>query len=71
MAETPARGRCCQVTRASPQARRSGRLAPSGLGGSLEEFRASLLKIRRAGFYLSKGELEAGMSAVAVNNHGN
>ena len=40
-------------------------IAASGLGTSLEEFRASLLKIRRAGFYLSKGELEAGMSAVA------
>ncbi|WP_322033832.1 IclR family transcriptional regulator [Paraburkholderia sp. J76] len=40
-------------------------IAASGLGASLEEFRASLLKIRRAGFYLSKGELEAGMSAVA------
>lgn len=40
-------------------------IAQSGLGATLEEFRASLLKIRRAGFYLSKDELEDGVSALA------
>lgn len=40
-------------------------ICASGLGDSLETFRSSLLKIRRAGFYLSKGELEAGVSAIA------
>ncbi|AKJ67606.1 IclR family transcriptional regulator [Pandoraea thiooxydans] len=40
-------------------------IAASGLGASLEAFRANLLKIRRAGFYLSNGELEEGVSAIA------
>ncbi|OLL31260.1 IclR family transcriptional regulator [Burkholderia sp. SRS-W-2-2016] len=40
-------------------------IAHSGLGATLDEFRASLLKIRRAGFYLSKDELEDGVSALA------
>lgn len=40
-------------------------IAQSGLGTTLEEFRASLLKIRRAGFYLSRDELEHGVSALA------
>ena len=40
-------------------------IAQSGLGATLDEFRASLLKIRRAGFYLSKDELENGVSAIA------
>jgi len=40
-------------------------IASSGLGDSLEAFRSNLLRIRRAGFYLSKGELEEGVSAVA------
>jgi DNA-binding IclR family transcriptional regulator len=40
-------------------------IATSGLGDTLDEFRSSLLKIRRAGFYLSKGELEDGVSAIA------
>ncbi|BCG05436.1 IclR family transcriptional regulator (plasmid) [Paraburkholderia sp. PGU19] len=37
----------------------------SGLGDSLEAFRSNLLKIRRAGVYLSNGELEDGVSALA------
>jgi DNA-binding IclR family transcriptional regulator len=41
-------------------------IAQSGLGTTLEAFRASLLKIRRAGFYLSKDELENGVSALAA-----
>ncbi len=40
-------------------------IAAAGLGTSLEAFRANLLKIRRAGFYLSNGELEEGVSAIA------
>jgi DNA-binding IclR family transcriptional regulator len=40
-------------------------IATSGLGDTLDAFRSSLLKIRRAGFYLSKGELEEGVSAIA------
>ncbi|WP_429444544.1 IclR family transcriptional regulator domain-containing protein [Paraburkholderia sp. 40] len=40
-------------------------IAQSGLGPTLDEFRASLLKIRRAGFYLSRDELENGVSALA------
>jgi DNA-binding IclR family transcriptional regulator len=40
-------------------------IAAGGLGDSLEAFRANLLKIRRAGFYLSRGELEAGVCALA------
>lgn len=40
-------------------------IAASGLGASLDAFRANLLKIRRAGFYLSNGELEEGVSAIA------
>ncbi|MBB5499787.1 DNA-binding IclR family transcriptional regulator [Paraburkholderia sp. MM5384-R2] len=40
-------------------------IAQSGLGTTLDEFRASLLKIRRAGFYLSRDELENGVSALA------
>lgn len=40
-------------------------IGQSGLGATLEDFRASLLKIRRAGFYLSKDELEVGISALA------
>ncbi|WP_279635100.1 IclR family transcriptional regulator domain-containing protein [Paraburkholderia rhynchosiae] len=40
-------------------------MAQSGLGATLDEFRASLLKIRRAGFYLSRDELESGVSALA------
>jgi len=39
-------------------------IAHSGLGATLEEFRASLLRIRRAGFYLSRDELEDGVSAL-------
>ncbi|SAK53905.1 IclR family transcriptional regulator [Caballeronia hypogeia] len=39
-------------------------IAQSGLGATLEDFRASLLKIRRAGFYLSRDELETGVSAL-------
>lgn len=37
----------------------------SGLGDSLDAFRSNLLKIRRAGYYLSSGELETGVSAMA------
>jgi DNA-binding IclR family transcriptional regulator len=40
-------------------------ITSSGLGDSLETFRSNLLKIRRAGFYLSNGELEEGVSALA------
>ncbi|MGF6918719.1 IclR family transcriptional regulator [Paraburkholderia sp. 40] len=40
-------------------------IAQSGLGATLDEFRASLLKIRRAGCYLSRGELESNVSALA------
>ncbi|WP_233860060.1 IclR family transcriptional regulator [Paraburkholderia sp. HD33-4] len=40
-------------------------IAQSGLGTTLEEFRTSLFKIRRAGFYLSRDELEHGVSALA------
>jgi DNA-binding IclR family transcriptional regulator len=40
-------------------------IAQSGLGATLDEFRASLFKIRRAGFYLSRDELENGISAIA------
>ncbi|TCG04941.1 IclR family transcriptional regulator, partial [Paraburkholderia steynii] len=40
-------------------------IAQSGLGGTFDEFRASLLKIRRAGLYLSRDELENGVSALA------
>ncbi|TCG06645.1 IclR family transcriptional regulator [Paraburkholderia steynii] len=40
-------------------------IAQSGLGATLDDFRASLLKIRRAGFYLSRDELEIGVSAIA------
>lgn len=40
-------------------------IAASGLGDTLEAFRSALLKIRRAGFYLSKGELEDSVSAIA------
>ncbi len=39
-------------------------IVQSGLGTTLEDFRGSLLKIRRAGFYLSRDELEAGVSAI-------
>ncbi|MDR5816324.1 IclR family transcriptional regulator [Caballeronia sp. LZ033] len=39
-------------------------IAQSGLGDSLDAFRGALLKIRRAGFYLSRDELETGVSAV-------
>ncbi|MEM5398358.1 IclR family transcriptional regulator domain-containing protein, partial [Staphylococcus gallinarum] len=40
-------------------------IASGGLGDSLEAFRSSLLKIRRAGFYLSRGELDPGVAALA------
>ncbi|WP_322012828.1 IclR family transcriptional regulator [Paraburkholderia sp. J12] len=40
-------------------------IASGGLGDSLETFRATLHKIRRAGFYLSRGELEPGVCAIA------
>jgi len=43
----------------------TGDVVQSGLGATLEEFRTSLLKIRRAGFYLSRDELEDGVSALA------
>ncbi|WP_321857341.1 IclR family transcriptional regulator [Paraburkholderia tropica] len=43
----------------------AGDIAKSGLGTTLDDFRASLLRIRRAGFYLSKDELEVGVSALA------
>ncbi|ABE36866.1 bacterial transcriptional regulator family protein [Paraburkholderia xenovorans LB400] len=45
---------------------RSDDIAQSGLGTTLDEFRSSLLKIRRAGFYLSRNELAQGVSAVAA-----
>jgi DNA-binding IclR family transcriptional regulator len=41
-------------------------IARSGLGDTLDAFRSALLRIRRAGFYLSKGELEENVSAVAA-----
>jgi DNA-binding IclR family transcriptional regulator len=40
-------------------------IAQGGLGATLDEFRGTLLKIRRAGFYLSRDELEVGVSALA------
>ena len=40
-------------------------IAQSGLGATFDEFRAALLKIRRAGCYLSRDELEDGVSALA------
>lgn len=40
-------------------------IATSGLGDTLDAFRSALLRIRRAGFYLSKGELEEDVSAIA------
>jgi DNA-binding IclR family transcriptional regulator len=40
-------------------------ISSSGLGDSLEDFRSNLLKIRRAGYYLSNGELDEGVSAIA------
>ncbi|EIF34607.1 transcriptional regulator [Burkholderia sp. Ch1-1] len=46
--------------------RHAADIATSGLGPSFEDFRAALHKIRRAGFYLSKGELESGVSAIAA-----
>lgn len=44
----------------------SSDISKSGLGATLEEFRSSLLKIRRAGFYLSKDELDIGVSAIGA-----
>jgi len=43
----------------------AGEIEASHLGHSLDEFRSNLLKIRRAGYYLSTGELEADVSAIA------
>ncbi|MGS0741086.1 IclR family transcriptional regulator [Glaciimonas sp. GG7] len=44
----------------------SEEILQSGLGTTLEEFRSLLMRIRRAGFYLSWGELEAEVSAIAA-----
>jgi len=41
-------------------------ITESGLGTTFSEFRAALMKIRRDGFYLSKGELESDVSALAT-----
>lgn len=41
-------------------------IAAAGLGGDFAGFRTTLAAIRKQGFYVSKGELEAGLSAVAA-----
>ncbi len=43
-----------------------GEIARLGLGGSWSEFRAQLAQWRNAGFYYSRGEVEAGVSGAAT-----
>lgn len=41
-------------------------IAQSGMGATFDEFRLALMKIRRAGFCLAKGELDPGVSGIAA-----
>lgn len=45
---------------------RSGEIAAAGLGDDWPAFRRKLSEIKRNGFYVSRGELEADLSAVAA-----
>ena len=45
---------------------RSAEIAAAGLGKDWSSFRRYLSEIRRNGFYVSRGELEADISAVAA-----
>lgn len=41
-------------------------IAEAGLGGDLSEFRAALREIRRAGFYISHGEVDKGVVGISA-----
>ncbi|MDR3466225.1 MAG: IclR family transcriptional regulator C-terminal domain-containing protein [Xanthobacteraceae bacterium] len=45
---------------------RAGEIAAAGMGDDWTPFRRGLAEIRRRGFYVSRGELEADLSAVAA-----
>lgn len=45
---------------------RRDEIAEAGLGGDWEEFKKAISKIRRDGYCISHGELDAGLSAIAA-----